>query len=561
MSLLYKLILKRKKLSIIYAISGIAIAFLAALNVKLLQKLIDEFTSKNVEVSSIVLYGTAALVSCIINYFDEYPKNIIENAVYFDFKIEALKKISRMDYAHYEKLGTGQLIQKIENGADAGKSMLFNFYFELIRNIVPNITFSLIFIATINIKIMMLITAGYIFVFIFTNLVLKYLYKIKERVLVDEEFLNNNLIRGFMEMPVFRINGKFKNEIDKAKEQAASITHGKTKMVMIHEMFFTVFALITILIKLSIIIYAFVKRDISVGEIVALITFIENAYNPIAIFNVIFVQYKLDKVTFKRYIEIMNIPEDQNLFKGSKVEVGAGDIKFENVRFSHTHQPFIENLTFHICSGKSIAIVGESGSGKSTIVKQIVGLIKPLEGKITVDGQNLKDIKLEHYYRFISYTSQESPIFQGTLRENIVFNGKVPDKKIEKAIELVGLKDFYSKLECGLNTQVGEKGIMLSGGERQRLALARVYFQKAPIVILDEATSALDNITEKLVINNVMKFLKGSTIIIVAHRLNTIQKADSICVLKQGQIVGKGSFRELLDNNDYFKKLWLAGKN
>jgi len=177
---------------------------------------------------------------------------------------------------------------------------------------------------------------------------------------------------------------------------------------------------------------------------------------------------------------------------------------------------------------------------------------------IYVDRNDLSELNLNYFYNYISYTSQESPIFDGTLRENIIFDKDISDDTIIEVLERVGLTSFYSELPKGLHTEVGERGVMLSGGERQRLALARVFFGDAKIVILDEATSAMDNVTEELVMKNMMQFLKNKTIITIAHRLNTIKNVDKIYAFKDGRIVGEGGFKELLEHNQYFGQLWNA---
>jgi len=162
------------------------------------------------------------------------------------------------------------------------------------------------------------------------------------------------------------------------------------------------------------------------------------------------------------------------------------------------------------------------------------------------------------YYDCITYITQESPIFDGTLRENLVFDKNVEDYEIIKALEQVELLDLYNKLENGLDTELGERGTALSGGERQRLALARLWFSQANIIILDEATSAMDNITEEIVMNRVMDLLRTQTVIVIAHRLNSIRKFEHIVVLREGRIVGQDSFNKLLENNAYFKDLYYA---
>ena len=177
---------------------------------------------------------------------------------------------------------------------------------------------------------------------------------------------------------------------------------------------------------------------------------------------------------------------------------------------------------------------------------------------ITIGTHDLQSLNLNCYYDNIAYISQETPIFDGTLRENLVFDKKVDNNELIKALEQVELLELYNKLEDGLDTELGERATTLSGGERQRLALARLWFSHADIVLLDEATSAMDNITEKLIMNRLMDLLQEKTVITIAHRLNSIRKYEHIVVLKDGCIVDQGSFDELMERNSYFRDLYLA---
>lgn len=184
------------------------------------------------------------------------------------------------------------------------------------------------------------------------------------------------------------------------------------------------------------------------------------------------------------------------------------------------------------------------------------GLLKPQDGKLSIGRYDLSSIDLNSYYDYITYIPQESPIFDGTLRENLVFDKNVDDQEIIKALEQVELLDLYNKLDKGLDTELGERGTILSGGERQRLALARLWFSQADLVILDEATSAMDNITEEIVMNRVMDLLQTQTVIVIAHRLSSIRNFEHIVVLREGRIVGQDSFTKLLENSTYFRDLY-----
>ncbi|MDD6770783.1 ABC transporter ATP-binding protein [Inconstantimicrobium porci] len=554
------IISKNRLLIISYIVAGVLIAFFDNFNAHYYQKLIDSFTDGSLSIKNIIVYGCALFFLCIINYYDEYPGNKLENGIFEDFKIKALKKISVIDYEAYEKLGTGKLIQRIENGSEAGKGILFDFYFCVIRQLIPSIIFSLIFMYNIDKKIMMIILLSYVVVFVVTNILLKVLYKIKERILYNEEQMNHYMVRGFMEMVVFRVNKRFTYEIKKAENAKNIVVNSKVKMKLIHEAFFTIFALIVVFIKIFIIYYGWKYKAISIGSIIALVALVDNAYTPIAIFNVLFVQYKLDKTAFSRYEKFLDLNDDKKLSAGEEIDMINGQISIKNVSFSYGSRDVLKNVSTEIKCGQNTALVGESGSGKSTLIKMIIGLLKVKKGTINVDGYDLSKLKLESFYDYVSYISQETPIFDGTLRENIIFDKKADDKEIVDVLKKVQLYELYEKLEDRLDTKVGERGITLSGGERQRLALARLWFDDKKIVILDEATSAMDNITEEKVMLELTRFLKDKTLIVIAHRLSTIVDFDNIIVFKEGQILANGTFNDLLSNNKYFNELYNRDK-
>lgn len=558
MNYLVEIAKKNKFLVCIYLLSGILITFLSNFSANYFQRLIDKFNDGSLAVSNIIIYGFVLAIVCVLDYLDEYPGRSLEHGIYIDLKLKALNKISRIDYQVYQSMGTGKLVQKIENGASAGKGVLFDFLFCLFRQLCPSILFSMIFIYSINKKVMLIILIGYIAVFFITNLLLKVLYQIKERILSNEEMMNRILVRGFMEMVVFRINKRFKHEIEKAELAKKEIVNSKVKMTLIHEAFFAIFALLVIVIKIFIIAYGWVTKSLSIGAIIALITLIDNAYTPIAIFNVLFVQYKLDRTAFKRYTDFLDSENDEQLDKGEKITSLKADISCTGLKFLYDNRVVLDNFDLNIRHGENVALVGESGSGKSTLIKLLSGLLKPQGGKISIGTYELNNIDLNSYYDCITYITQESPIFDGTLRENLVFDKNVEDYEIIKALEQVELLDLYNKLENGLDTELGERGTALSGGERQRLALARLWFSQANIIILDEATSAMDNITEEIVMNRAMDLLRTQTVIVIAHRLNSIRKFEHIVVLREGRIVGQDSFNKLLENNAYFKDLYYA---
>lgn len=543
----------------IYISLGIGLSFLSNYNISFFQKLIDKFTDGTLSLPVILVYGGLLLLLCLGNYLDEYPMQKLNNGIYLDLKLLALYKTSRIDYLAYQSMGTGKLIQRVENGAMAGKNILCQFWFRIARELLPSALFSLFFIYRLNHVIACTVACGYLLVFLITNLLLKLLYRMKERVLDNEELLNHFLTRGFMEMVVFRLNRKFSAEIKKAEKARDQIVRSKIGISFIHEAFFAAFAILITLIKASLIIYAWYTRSISIGSVVALLTLVDNAYTPIAIFNVLFVQFRLDLSAFGRYADFLDLPEESRLFEGKKLPEFHGDISIRKAVFSYHDMPVLKEVSLSISPGEKVALAGNSGSGKSTLIKLIAGLLKTEEGSISIDGNDLNRLNLDSYYRHITYIPQESPVFDGTLRENLLFDALLPDEDAIRVLNKVQLKGWFDNLPDGLDTQLGEKGIKLSGGERQRLALARLWFSSSRLIILDEATSAMDNVTEELVMNEVLSLTNGRNIIAIAHRLNSIRSFDRIILLKNGRLEGDGSFSDLMTYNPYFQELYRAG--
>lgn len=546
-----------------YVLLGCTIQLFTSLSVVVFQQILDKAVSIHSfgEISSLIMmYGALLAGAAILNYVDEYPSVFISNSITERLKILALSKISKIDYQAYQNMGTGQMIKVIENGAAAGNSIIFSFFLKTLHELLPTLLFSLIFISFYDLRVMVVIAAGYVVVFIITNLLLKTLYAMKTNILREQETMSRFSIRGFMELVVFRTGKRYEKEIDQLSQTARTIIHKNAQLKMIHEAFFAIFELFVTLIKVVVLIYgikSIVAGDTSLGIVVALFMFIDKIYSPIAIFNVLFVDYRLNKVTYKRFEEFIGAPEDKNLECGKVMTELQGNIEFRDVSFEYGQVKILNNLSFKITRGTSVAIVGLSGGGKSTLIKLIVGLLKKDSGKLLLDGKDIDSIHLNSYYDHISYLSQETPIFDATIRDNIVFDKDIlSDEELYEILEKVHLKDKVLQLPDRLDTLVGEKGLKLSGGERQRLAFARVIAQKRNVLILDEPVSALDNITEQSLMETILNEFKDKTILIIAHRLHFIKDVDQILVVDQGSIVGEGKFDHLLEHCEAFQALW-----
>ena len=227
-------------------------------------------------------------------------------------------------------------------------------------------------------------------------------------------------------------------------------------------------------------------------------------------------------------------------------------------KYPKNEKSAVENISMSILPNQLIGFVGESGSGKSTLADLIIGLITQNSGEILIDGVNLGSANLRAWQNAIGYVPQSIFLADASIAENIAFGVKLEDidfQQINKVIKLSNLDDTVSKLTNGVNTIIGEQGVQLSGGQRQRIAIARALYQDPNILVFDEATSALDGLTEKSIMNSIKALSKTKTIILIAHRLNTVKDCNQVFLFNNGKLEDSGSYEELKNNNSEFHKM------
>ncbi len=312
-------------------------------------------------------------------------------------------------------------------------------------------------------------------------------------------------------------------------------------------------------LAISIIIGAYLAYNgvISAGEVSTFVLYIVFFQGPVHKLTSFVDQYMKGFSGFKRFYELMQV--------NGEIESGCvefkkldGNIELKNVSFSYGNEPVLDNVSIKIEKNSSVALVGKTGVGKSTIAKLLPRLYDVSKGELLIDGANIKDYTLDSLRRKIGYVEQESYIFFGTIKENILYGRPdASDEEVINASKLASLDEFVNTLEYGYDTNVGSKGIKLSGGQRQRLSLARMFLKKPEILVLDEATSALDNKTELLIQDAIEKLSKSCTSVIIAHRLSTVEKCDVIYVLDETGIIESGSHEQLMSLKGEYYEMYL----
>ncbi len=257
--------------------------------------------------------------------------------------------------------------------------------------------------------------------------------------------------------------------------------------------------------------------------------------------------------------ELMNMTaEEDNQDRNILLETIKGDIEFNDVSFSYEEgKQILHNINFKAPAGSVTALVGSSGSGKSTIAGLSATFLTPQAGMVTIDNQDLSKVKLSSYRQYLGVVLQDEFLFEGTIRENIMFpRPNATEAEVQSAVKAAYVNEFTDRFEEGLETLIGERGVKLSGGQRQRLAIARAILANPKIIILDEATSSLDTQSEALIQKSLAELIKDRTTIVIAHRLSTIRKADQILVIDAGHIVERGTHEQLIAKEGRYYELY-----
>ncbi|MDD4556648.1 MAG: ABC transporter transmembrane domain-containing protein [Alphaproteobacteria bacterium] len=298
--------------------------------------------------------------------------------------------------------------------------------------------------------------------------------------------------------------------------------------------------------------YLITTGTITSGNFVSFITALIMLYGPIKSIGKNFSNVQVSFLAIERISDILDIePTIYDKENAKEIKGVEKQIEFKNVWFEYKEgTPVLKGVNFKARKGTTTALVGNSGGGKSTIVNLIPRFYDVLKGEISIDGVNIKDIKLKSLRENISVVFQDNFLFDGTVRENILLGKKgATEEEINQALKMAFLDDFVSALDNGLDSEIGERGAQLSGGQKQRLAIARAFIKDAPIVILDEATSALDNKAEAVVQKAIENLMKDRTVFVIAHRLSTVQNANNILVVNDGVIVEEGSHETLMKDS------------
>ena len=497
----------------------------------------------------------------VSNYFALFFSTLIRNGVIKDLKKNIYEKIVVLPLEYFSKNKKGDLISRMSSDVNEVQNSFLSIIEIFIRDPLTIIfTLGAMFIISYKLTVFVIIFipfSGFIISFIGKTLKRKSLLVQKEQAeltSITEETINGiKIIKSFLAENFF---------ISKFDETNSRFLNFSNKLINRQNIAAPLSEFLGILV-IGVLLWYGGKLVLIEMELkpAAFITYMGLAYGvltPAKSISKAFYSLKKGNAAAERVFDIIDMHSEYfNDSKNNKLNFFRKEIEFDNVSFKYDKSKVLENISFKVKKGQMVAIVGASGSGKSTLVNLIPRFYENITGKIIIDGFDVKDLPRSDLRSIIAVVSQESILFNSSIKENILLgdNSEDADERLKKSISIANAQEFIDEFEEKLNYNVGDNGSNLSGGQKQRIAIARAVYSNCPILILDEATSSLDSKSEKLVQNAIDKLMVDKTSIVIAHRLSTIQNADKIIVLEKGEIVEEGSHEELLKNNSFYKKL------
>jgi subfamily B ATP-binding cassette protein MsbA len=490
-----------------------------------------------------------------------YILGFIGHRVTADFRIELFSHIQSLSLRFFQGRRVGEILSRMSSDITVIQNALVSIPVAVLRQTI--ILFgALAIIFYLNWKltglILLVLPPLMLFARIFGKrlrvLTEKVQDKIAQALVVLEEVASSiKIVKSYTRESYEK--KRFENEIESAFEQSI----GK---VRISSSFGPLILGLTFLVSTILIWYGgqqVMQGTTTPGELAAFFLYALIMAGPIGTFVKIYTQLQETLGAIRRVNEILDtkplVNSPENPVKLTSLK---GHVCFSEVVFGYEDgTPILNNISFDIYPGKTVALIGPSGAGKSTTVQLLLRFFDPQSGKIQIDGNDLKSLDLESYLSQVALVPQETLLFGGTIRENILY-GKLDatDTEIIEASKSANAHEFIVEFPNGYDTLVGEKGTKLSGGERQRIAIARALLKNPKVLVLDEATSALDNQSEMLIQDALEKLMAGRTTFIIAHRLSTVHNADKIIVLDKGKVVESGTHKELMANEGLYHHLY-----
>lgn len=552
------------KLFIIDLICAFGVAACNLVYPKVAGKMIETANLNYVLLFSAILLGIFSLKAFLL-YVVTYWGHVVGVRIQGDMRDELFRHLQKLPFSYYDETKTGSIMSRLINDLFEVSELAHHGPEDLFLSVITIIG-TLIMVGLINpwlAVIFIIIVPIIIVIAVKLRLSLMEAFKRSREKTSEINAAVESAVSGIRVSKAYNAeaheNQKFANANEELKKARSWQYKSMSNFMVVMNYAMDILYLCAFLA--GGIFYA--NSLISASDLTTYVLYVAMLIAPIRTFTAIFEQIQEGMTGFERFLEVMEVMPEEEPVNPVKVGKLKGNIEFDNVSFRYKKETddeqhlILNGLSLKIDAGKTVALVGPSGGGKTTLCNLIPRFYDIDEGKITIDGINIRDMRIYDLRKNIGIVAQDVFIFGGTVKENIAYGDfDATDEQIIAAAKLANIHDFITTLDKGYDTYVGERGVKLSGGQKQRISIARAFLKNPPILILDEATSALDNVTEMQIQTALEKLSEGRTTLVVAHRLSTVKNADEIIVLSSDGIAERGTHAELIAKNGVYATLY-----
>ncbi|MBX3334348.1 MAG: ABC transporter ATP-binding protein [Nitrospira sp.] len=490
----------------------------------------------------------------------------VSQNVIADFRKHLFAHLQTLTISFFSRRRTGELLSRLMSDVTVIQSLVTETPIDAVKQLVTfvgGITFLLLMNWQLCLLILILLPLLVVVSKLFGRRLKSLSTSIQDHTatlstLAEEVISGIRIVKSFVQAQ--REKDRFADQVD----QTLRLTLSRAGIMAV---FIPVISLMTFSSATAVLWYGgrqVIDGTVTPGDLFAFVLFAGILIGPFSAAARVFTQIKEAQGATQRVFEILDAQPDIDDRPDAQTLVTVeGHVRMENVTFGYDPRyAVLSNLSFEAKPGELVAFVGPTGAGKTTVINLLHRFYDPIEGRLTIDGKDLRDVTLESWYRQIALVPQETILFGGTILDNIRYGMMAAgEAAVREASEAAHAHDFITTLPDGYQTVVGEKGVNLSGGQRQRIAIARAILKNPRILLLDEATSSLDTDSERLVQEALLRLMKGRTTFVVAHRLSTIQRADRILVLDKGKLVEEGTHAQLLEQKGLYHYLYTIRLN